>query len=71
MTNFYILTILLAILIAYAGLEETLKIVYYIELQIKITYIKMISLPIKWKLEKDLDIPRNYLKDICSVVDRS
>jgi hypothetical protein len=58
MNAFYYLILFFLILVAYAGIEETLRLVKYIDLQIKYLHIKILMYRMKKRLEKDLNLPK-------------
>lgn len=60
----YFLLTILGILIAYAGVDETLKLFTYLDLQLKYFFIKIQMRRMQKKLQKDLNLPqRNWEKE--------
>lgn len=63
----YVLLIILAMLIAYAGFDETLRIFAYFDLQVRYFFIKMQMKRMQRKMEKELNLPakdwEDYLKN--------
>jgi len=61
MLSFYILATVLLLLIAYAGTEETLRLIRFIDLWINWQIIKYRMKRMRRKLEKELGLPpRNW-----------
>ena len=50
----YVLIALLLLLIAYAGVEETMRLIYYIDLHIRYAYVKVRMYFMERKLRKQL-----------------
>jgi len=50
----YVLIVLLLLLIAYAGVEETMRLFYYIDLHIRYAYVKVRMYFMEKKLRKQL-----------------
>ena len=50
----YVLIALLLLLVAYAGVEETMRLIYYVDLHIKYAYIKVRMYFMEKKLRKQL-----------------
>ena len=63
MHTFYILVIFFAILIAYAGWEETMKLITYAELQVKYAYVRFRMYLMKRRLERELNLPAKNWSD--------
>jgi hypothetical protein len=60
----YFLLIILGMLIAYAGVDETLKLFTYLDLQVRYFFIKIQMKRMQRKLQKDLNLPqRNWEKE--------
>lgn len=60
----YFLLIILGILIAYAGVDETLKLFTYLDLQLRYFFIKIQMKKMQRKLQRDLNLPqRNWEKE--------
>jgi hypothetical protein len=61
MNIFYLLVLTLVVLIAIAGVEETSKLIYYLDLQLRYLIIKIRMWFFKMKLKKQLNLPpRNW-----------
>lgn len=60
---FYVLVAFLLILVAYAGWEETMRLIAFAELQVKYAYVKIRMNRMKKRLEKDLGIPAKDWRD--------
>jgi len=56
MIGFYLLVACFVLLIAYGGIEETMKLIHYIDLTIRYAIIKVRLYFMKRKLEKELGI---------------
>jgi hypothetical protein len=54
MIGFYLLVACFVLLIAYGGIEETMKLIHYIDLTIRYAFIKVRLYFMKRKLEKEL-----------------
>ena len=54
----YFLLIILGMLIAYAGVDETLKLFTYLDLQLKYFFIKIQMKKMQRKLQRDLNLPQ-------------
>jgi len=54
MYTLYVLIIFISILIAYAGVEETLRIFAYADLQLRYVYVKLQMKWMGWRLKKQL-----------------
>ena len=50
----YVLIALLLLLVAYAGVEETMRLIYYIDLHIRYAYVKVRMYFMEKKLRKQL-----------------
>jgi hypothetical protein len=63
----YVLLIVLAMLIAYAGFDETLRIFAYLDLQVRYLLIRMQMKQMQRKMERELKLPakdwEDYLKN--------
>jgi hypothetical protein len=60
----YLILIILAMLIAYAGLDETLKLFFYLDLKWKYFLIQVQMRKMQRKLERDLNLPhKNWEKE--------
>jgi len=60
----YFLLIILGMLIAYAGVDETLKLFTYLDLQVRYFFIKIQMKKMQRKLQRDLNLPqRNWEKE--------
>lgn len=57
MNIFYLLVLTLVVLVAIAGIEETLKLIFYLDLHLRYQIIKVRLWFFKKKLEKQLNIP--------------
>ena len=55
--SLYLCTLILIGMIAYAGIEGTMRVFVYLELQIKYLWIKIQMYFMKRRLEKQLGIP--------------
>lgn len=55
LTSFYFLVIIVLAAVAYAGIENTLNLIRFAELKIKLTWIEFKANRLKKKLKKDLD----------------
>ena len=63
MTLFYFLVALFLLLVAYAGIEETMRLVSYADLQVKYAYVKVRMYRMKRKLERELNLPAKDWSD--------
>lgn len=54
MYTLYVLIIFISILIAYAGVEETLRIFAYADLQLRYVYVRLQMKWMGWRLKKQL-----------------
>jgi len=54
---FYVLVAFFLILVAYAGWEESMRLVAFAELQVKYAYVRVRLYQMKRKLERDLGKP--------------
>jgi hypothetical protein len=54
MYGFYMLLVFVAILVAVAGVDETLKIFAYVDLQIRYAFIRLQMKWMGWKLKRQL-----------------
>lgn len=63
----YVLLIILIMLVAYAGFDETLRLIAYLDLQVRYAIIRFKMKRMQRKLEKQLNLPaknwEEYLKD--------
>jgi len=60
---FYVLVAFLLILVAYAGWEETMRLIAFAELQVKYAYVKVRMYRMKRKLERELNLPAKDWSD--------
>lgn len=63
MTLFYFLVALFLLLVAYAGIEETMRLVSYADLQVKYAYVKVRMYYMRKQLEKQLGKPPKDWRD--------
>jgi|TARA_A100001388_G_C28654027_1_gene443419 hypothetical protein len=63
MTLFYFLVALFLLLVAYAGIEETMRLVSYADLQVKYAYVKVRMYYMRKRLEKQLGKPPKDWRD--------
>ena len=54
MYGFYMLVVFVAILVAIAGVDETLKIFAYVDLQLRYAFIQLQMKWMGWKLKRQL-----------------
>ena len=54
MYGFYMLVVFVAILVAIAGFDETLKIFAYVDLQLRYAFIRLQMKWMGWKLKRQL-----------------
>lgn len=54
MYSLYVLVIFFAILIAYAGIDETMQLVAYADLQLRYAYVRIQMKWMGWKLKRQL-----------------
>ena len=54
MYGFYMLVVFVAILVAIAGVDETLKIFAYVDLQLRYAFIRLQMKWMGWKLKRQL-----------------
>ena len=54
MYGFYMLLVFVAILVAVAGVDETLKIFAYVDLQVRYAFIRLQMKWMGWKLKRQL-----------------
>ena len=54
MYGFYMLLVFVAILVAVAGVDETLKIFAYVDLQLRYAFIRLQMKWMGWKLKRQL-----------------
>ena len=57
MLSFYILAVVLLLVVAYAGVEETLRVIRYVDLTINYQIIRFKMWRLKRKLERELGSP--------------
>jgi len=57
MLSFYILAVVLLLMVAYAGVEETLRVIRYVDLTINYQIIRFKMWRLKRKLERELGLP--------------
>jgi len=61
----YFTIFIVAWMVAYAGAEETLKVFYYIGLQIRYKWIMVMMAVMRFRLRRQLDkMERQYKKDL-------
>ena len=63
MTLFYFLVALFLLLVAYAGIEETMRLVSSADLQVKNAYVKVRMYYMRKRLEKQLGKPPKDWRD--------
>lgn len=54
MTSFYLCALIICILIAYAGIDETMRLFVYLDLQLRFAYVRIRMYFMKKSLEKQL-----------------
>jgi hypothetical protein len=54
MYGFYVLVVFVAILVAYAGVEETMKLFAYADLQLRYAFVQLQMKWMGWKLKRQL-----------------
>jgi hypothetical protein len=54
MYGFYVLVVFVAILVAYAGVEETMKLFAYADLQLRHAFVQLQMKWMGWKLKRQL-----------------
>jgi len=54
MYGFYFIIVFFAILVAYAGLEETMKLFAYADLQVRYAFVRVQMKWMGWKLKRQL-----------------
>ena len=54
MYGFYMLVVFVAILVAVAGVDETLKIFAYVDLQLRYAFVRLQMKWMGWKLKRQL-----------------
>ena len=54
MYGFYVLVVFVAILVAYAGVEETMKLFAFADLQVRYAFIQLQMKWMGWKLKRQL-----------------
>lgn len=59
MIIFYYFALVLLVLVAYAGWQETLKLIFYLDLLLKYQIVKVQMWSMRKKLERELNIPPN------------
>jgi len=59
--EFYLLSAILLLMIAYAGVEGTMRVFTYIELQLRYQYIMFITWKMKRKLKRQLDLDSKHI----------
>jgi len=65
MYTLYLLTIFIVVLVAFTSIEETLRIIRYVDLQIQYAVVRYKMYRMKRTLEKQMGIPpRQWEKDI-------
>lgn len=55
--GFYVTLIIIALLFAYGGYENTMRLFVYIDLQLKYAIVKIKMFAMKKRLEKQLNLP--------------
>ena len=60
---FYVLVAFFLILVAYAGWEETMRLIAFAELQVRYAYVKVRMYQMKKRLEKELNLPAKDWRD--------
>jgi O-antigen ligase len=67
----YLVLFIIVGMIAYAGVEGTMDVFVYLNLQLRLVYINFRKEIIKFRLKRDLDKMRNsYLKDLEKLNDK-
>jgi len=61
MISVYLTIVIVSLMIAYAGIEGTLRVFAYIDLQMKFIPIKIKMNYMKWSMKRQLDKDRNYI----------
>ena len=70
LTGLYFTIFILVGMIAYAGVDETLKVFYYIGLQIRYKWIMVLMAIMRFRLKRQLDkMERKYKKDLEKIND--
>lgn len=65
LTGVYFTIFILVGMVAYAGVDETLKVFYYIGLQIRLQWINILMAIMRFRLKRQLDrMERQYKKDL-------
>ena len=65
MLGFYFLVLVLVCMIAYAGIENTMNVFAYLDVQMRYRMIRIKTYPMLRKLEKDLGIPpTSFMKHV-------
>jgi hypothetical protein len=54
MAGFYLLMLTIVVLVAFAGYDETMKLVIYADLQIRYVFVKIQMKWMGWKLKRQL-----------------
>lgn len=70
LTGVYFTIFILVGMVAYAGVDETLKVFYYLGLQIRYKWIMIMMAFMRFKLRRQLDkMERQYKKDLEKIND--
>lgn len=65
LTSVYFTLFIVAGMIAYAGIEETLKVFEYLGLQIKFLWVRIQMATMRYRLKRELDqMVKTYKKDL-------
>ena len=59
----YFVLVFLLILVAYAGWEETMRLIAFAELQVKYAYVRVRMYQMKKRLERELNLPAKDWRD--------
>jgi len=54
MAAFYLLILTIVVLVAFAGYDETMKLIIYVDLQIQYVFVKIQMKWMGWKLKRQL-----------------
>ena len=69
-TGIYFTIFIVVGMVAYAGVDETLRVFYYIGLQIRFQWIKLLMAIMRFRLKRQLDrMERQYKKDLEKIND--
>ena len=70
LTGVYFTIFIVVGMVAYAGADETLKVFYYIGLQIRLQWINILMAIMRFRLKRQLDrMERQYKKDLEKIND--